>query len=68
MTGVTRGVFEDKGVSDKCRGEVGRGGGKSLKGRCAVGAEAVEEVCTSAGADEKGIAYVVECKYTGGVS
>jgi len=68
MTGATRGVFEDEGVSDRCRDEVGREGGKPLKGRCTVEAEAVEGVCTSAGADEKGIAYGVECKYTGSVS
>lgn len=68
MTGATRGVFEDTGVCGRCGDEVGREGGKSLKGGCAVGAEAVEGVCTSSGADEKGIAYVVECMYTGRVS
>ena len=62
MTGGTWGVFDDEGVSDGRRGEVGREGGKSPKGWCAVGAELV---CTSAGADEKGIANVV-CKYGSG--
>lgn len=36
-----------------------------MKGRCA---DTGEGVCTSAGADEKGIAYVGECKRAGGVS
>ena len=52
MTGGAGRVFEDMGVSDGRGDEVGREGGK---GGCAVGAETV---CTSAGADEKGIAKV----------
>ena len=68
MTGGVRGAFEDKGVSDRRMDDVGREGVQSLKGRRAGGAVTGEGVCTSAGADEKGIANVGEWKYVGSVS